>query len=335
MNLLSLERALEKEPSFRLKQAKKAVFQDLIEDWDQAMVLPLSLRQKLNQEFSLKIEAEVFISEDKKTIKVLIGLQDGLKTEAVLMRYADRNTVCLSSMVGCPLACEFCATGKMGFKRNLTASEIIEQFLFFNRYLKKENRKVNSVVFMGMGEPFLNYNNVLEAIRVLNDKDYCHIGARHISVSTVGIINGIEKLAKEPLQINLAISLHAAKENLRSEIMPINKIQPLKNVLKAVEGYFKITRRKVMFEYVMIKGVNDSLEDARELSILLSNLKPSLFMVNLISYNPTGVFKASSPERIKDFKAVLEKSKIETVQRYKFGQGIKAACGQLASNESL
>ena len=334
MELADFKKALQGEPLFRSKQAQEAVFKDLIEDWSQAIVFPLALRQKLNQELSLKIKAEVFVSDDNKTIKALIDLKDGLKAETVLMRHDDRNTVCLSSMVGCPLACEFCATGKMGFKKNLTADEIIEQVLFFNRYLKKENQRVNSIVFMGMGEPFLNYDNVLGAIRILNDKDYFNIGARHISISTVGIVEGIEKLAKESLQINLAISLHAPNNELRSKIMPISKKYPLAEVLKAVADYLKVTRRKVMFEYIMVKNVNDSLENAKELVTLLSGLKPPIFMVNLISYNPTGIFKASSSERIKDFKAVLEESKIETTQRYKFGQGIKAACGQLAADKN-
>ncbi|MDP3093790.1 MAG: 23S rRNA (adenine(2503)-C(2))-methyltransferase RlmN [bacterium] len=330
MDLDKLRKVLAGEPAFRLKQAGQAIFKDLIENWQEALVLPLPLRQKLAEECPLKIEAETLASADKKTIKALITFDDGLKAETVLMRYSDRNTVCVSSMFGCPLKCEFCATGKIGFKRNLTADEITEQVLFFNRYLKKENQRVNSIVFMGMGEPFLNYDNVMGAVKTLNDKEGFNIGARHISISTVGIIDGIEKLAKEPLQVNLAISLHAASDNLRSEIMPINQTQPLKSVLKAVESYFKTTRRKVMFEYIMIAGVNDSLERARELVGLLSGLKSTAFMVNLISYNPTGIFKASTPKQIRDFEAVLEESGIEVTQRYRFGQSIKAACGQLA-----
>jgi 23S rRNA (adenine2503-C2)-methyltransferase len=154
MKIASLSKALVGEPSFRLQQARKAVFQDLVEDWDEATVFPLALRKKLSEECLLKIEAKTFVSDDGRTIKALITLSDGLKIETVLMRYPGRNTVCVSSMVGCPLRCEFCATGRMGFKRNLTASEIVEQVLFFNRYLKKENQRANSVVFMGMGEPF-------------------------------------------------------------------------------------------------------------------------------------------------------------------------------------
>ncbi len=343
MDFDKLRKVLAGEPAFRLKQARQAVFRDLIEDWQKATVLPLPLRQKLAEECPLKIEAETLASADKKTIKALITFDDGLKAETVLMRYSDRNTVCVSSMVGCPLACEFCATGKMGFKRNLTTDEITEQVLFFNRYLsrlsgasptgfpiKKENQKVNSIVFMGMGEPFLNYENVFEAIKVLNDKDKFNIGARHISISSVGIVEGIKKLSENPLQINLAISLHAAENVLRLEIMPINKKYPLEEILKAVEDYLEKTGRQVMFEYIMIKGVNDSLDQAQKLVELLSRFKKSLFVVNLILYNPTGIFSPSLPLNLKIFKEALEKDKIKVTERYRFGKDIKAACGQLA-----
>jgi 23S rRNA (adenine2503-C2)-methyltransferase len=218
----------------------------------------------------------------------------------------------------------------MGFKRNLTASEIVEQVLFFNRYLKKENQRANSVVFMGMGEPFLNYDNVMEAIKILNSKDSFNIGARHISVSTVGIVEGIQKLSENPLQINLAISLHAPDDELRSKIMPINRKYPLEEVLKAIEDYLEKTGRQVMFEYVMIRGVNDSLDQAQKLVELLSRFKKSLFVVNLILYNPTGVFSPSLPSNLKIFKQALERDKIKVSERYRFGKDIKAACGQLA-----
>jgi 23S rRNA (adenine2503-C2)-methyltransferase len=348
MNLGSLKQALASEQTFRLKQAQKAVFQDLIEDWREAAVLPLALRQKLTEECPLLIEASVLVSSDSRTIKALITLVDGLKVETVLMRYSDRNTVCVSSMVGCPLKCEFCATGKTGFKRNLVADEIIEQTIFFNRYLsrligasptgfpiKKENQRINSVVFMGMGEPFLNYDNVMAAIKILNDKNCFNIGSRHISISTVGIVEGIEKLAKEPLQLNLAISLHAPDDNLRSKIMPLaNKKYPLERILAAIRSYLKDTNRKVMFEYIMIKGINDSLAQAAELVKLLSGLKKSLYLVNLIAYNPTGIFDSSPREQIKRFRDALEKEGIEVSERYRFGRDIKGACGQLVAHET-
>lgn len=340
MDLTKLNEVLTKEPSFRLAQARRAVFQDLIEDWQEAKTLSLALREKLNDRCPLKIDFEASVSDDGKTIKTLITLKDGLKIETVLMRHKDnRNTVCVSSQAGCPLACVFCATGKQGFKRNLNSMEIIEQVLFFGRYLKAKQAKVTNIVFMGMGEPFLNYDNVLEAIKILNNKNGFNLGARHFSISTVGIPEGIKKLSGEKLQINLAVSLHAPEDELRSKIMPINKKYSIKEVLMAVEEYIKKTKRRVMIEYVMIDGVNDSDECAKNLALLV---RGRLCFVNLISYSFTrqkcdaylggqaGIFKPSSPARIKIFKEILEKKGITVTQRYRFGQNIKAACGQLA-----
>lgn len=327
-----LEKILNSEPKYRLEQAKKAVFVDLIRNWNEATTLPVQLREKLNKEFPLKISAEVFESEDKKTIKALIELDDRLKIEAVLMSYESaRNTVCVSSQVGCALGCDFCATGKMGFKRNLSVDEIIEQVLFFARRLLKQNKKITNVVFMGMGEPFLNYDNVLAAIKILNDQKGFNLGARHFSISTAGIIGGIEKLADEELQINLAISLHTADDNLRSKIMPINKKYPVKEIFAAVDKYIKKTNRKVMFEYAMISGINDSDKQARELAKLT---KKPLYFVNLIPCNPVGKSKPSVQEKIENFKAILKKNGVQVNQRYSFGQDISAACGQLAGQST-
>lgn len=190
---------------------------------------------------------------------------------------------------------------------------------------------MDNVVFMGMGEPFLNYDNVMAAIKILNDqKQGMSIGARHISVSTVGVPGGIKKFADEPLQINLAISLHAPNNELRIKIVPANKKYPIEKILKDVADYLKKTGRKIMFEYIMIKGLNDSPTDAEELARLLNGSLPKPFMVNLISYNPTGIFESSTQENIKRFKDALTKQHIEVTQRYKFGSQIRAACGQLA-----
>ncbi|MBU4455472.1 23S rRNA (adenine(2503)-C(2))-methyltransferase RlmN [Patescibacteria group bacterium] len=328
MNIEKLYETLAGQPKFRLKQAKEAIFKDLIDDWAKATVLPLSLRQELNKECPLKINNEFFVSKAKDSTKALIRLEDGLKIESVLLRHSDnRNTVCVSSQVGCPLNCSFCATGKMGFKRNLEYFEIAEQVILFARLLKKENKRVSNIVFMGMGEPFLNYDNVLRAIKIINAEDGLNIGARHISISTIGIIEGIKKLAKENLQINLAISLHAPNDKLRERIMPINKKYPIERVLQAVDDYMAKTKRKVMFEYLLIDNVNDTLECALELAKLM---KKPLYFLNLISYNPTGVFTASPFKKIKEFKNILEKSGVNVAQRYRFGQDIDAACGQLA-----
>ena len=327
-----IEKILEKEKTYRLNQVRKIVFRDLIEDWDEATVLPLALREELKENCPLDIKAEII--KEKDTAKALIKLSDGMKIESVLMEHEDnRSTVCVSSQVGCPLNCSFCATGKMGLKRNLSPFEIVVQVLLFSRYLKKKDKKVTNIVFMGMGEPFLNYDNVMSAVRILNSPDYFNIGSRKISISTSGIIEGIEKFSNEDLQVNLCISLHAPNDKLRSEIMPVNKKYPLKNVLDSVDSYILKTKRKVMFEYLMIKGVNDSLSCAEQLAGLM---KKPLYMVNLIVYNPTGKFVPSDPKTIKSFKDYLENHGILSTQRYEFGRAIQAACGQLATgNKSI
>jgi 23S rRNA (adenine2503-C2)-methyltransferase len=329
MDISRLEEVLKTEPDFCLKQAKEAMYKNFAVDWQNVTVFKKDLREKLNKECPLSIKADVLVSKEENSIKARITLNDGLMIETVLMRHADgRNTVCVSSEVGCPLACQFCATGKMGFKRNLTINEILEQVIFFERYLKDvDGSRVTNVTFMGMGEPFLNYDNVLGAIKILNDKKYFNIGARSISISTAGIIDGIEKLSKEDLPVNLAISLHAPNGELRSSLMPINKRFPLDKVLLAVDNYIKATNRKVMFEYVLIQDVNDSNECAEQLAKLMSK---KLYFLNLILYNPTGSFKPSSTKRVEAFKVILKKAKVNFVQRYRFGDDIKAACGQFA-----
>ena len=331
MNLDNLKKVLELEPKYRVKQAKEAVFKNLICDWNKASFFTLPLREKLNKDCPLLINAESLVSKKKDSIKARITLEDGLLIESVLMRHKDgRNTVCVSSQVGCPLDCQFCATGKMGFKRNLEPMEIVEQAIFFARYLKKGGKKVTNITFMGMGEPFLNYDNVLKAVRILNSKEGLNIGARNISISTAGIIEGIEKFSKEGIQVNLAISLHAPNNELRSKLMPINKKYHLERILAAVNEYIKKTKRQVMFEYLLIKDVNDTEACARELARIM---KKPLYYVNLILYNPTGNngFKPSTTERVKKFKEILKKNKIVFSQRFRFGEYIKAACGQFAT----
>ena len=330
MDLDKLQDILKPYPAFRQKQVQEAVFSRLLADWEQASNLPKDLKEILKKEFPLDIKAEIFVSPDKKTVKAAIELGDKQIIETVLLRHDDgRNTACVSSQVGCALNCAFCATGQLGLGRDLTADEIISQILFFNRYLRPENERVSSVVFMGMGEPLLNYDEVIKAAGQINDKNIFNIGARHISVSTVGIVPGIKKLADFPLQVNLAISLHAPNDQLRQKLMPAAKKYPLKVLLPAAADYINKTNRKLMIEYLMLKNVNDSEAQAQELARLLKTSLKKLFFVNLIAYNPTGKFRASSPEQIKKFQAVLEKEGIAAVQRYRFGLGIKGACGQL------
>jgi len=332
MNLTDLEKILKDEPAYRVKQVKQLIFKDLIGDWQDATTLPKALRQNLAEKIPLKINGEIFASKDNETAKALIALDDQFNIESVLMRHKDgRNTLCVSSQVGCPLKCSFCATGQMGFKRNLKSWEIIEQVIFFARYLALKKEKIANIVFMGMGEPFLNYDEVLGAIKILNDNSGYGLGARHFSISTVGIAEGIIKLTKEKIAVNLAISLHAPDDKLRSEIMPINNKYSIKKIMNAAYEYVSKTHRRVMFEYIMIKNLNDSFESAEKLSKLMNN--PSYF-VNLISYNPTGLFKPSQGDRIKKFKEILEKNNINVTQRYRFGNDINAACGQLAGKKN-
>ena len=331
MNLQNIKIVLSGQPKFRFKQVFKAIFVDLITDWNNNTTLPLSLRATLNEECPMEIESEIIGSKNSNAVKALISLEDNLKIETVLMKHEDgRATVCVSSQVGCPLGCGFCATGKMGYKRNLSVSEIVEQVLFWQRYLKESNieqHRVSNVVYMGMGEPFLNYDNVMESAKLINDPNTLNIGARHISISTAGIIGEINKFAKEKMQINLAISLHASNDKLRSMLMPINKKYPLKKLMDAVENYVENRSRQVMFEYVMIDGMNDTEKHAKELVKLMNH---PLYIVNLIHYNSTGVYKPSSADTIKKFENILLSARIKVTHRYRFGVDIDAACGQLA-----
>lgn len=341
MDIINLEKYLvEKgEKDYRLKQIKKAVFCDLINDWDEATALSKELREVLKKEFPiLSLELlNLLESKNKDSIKSIFRLKDGNIIETVLMRHLNtkeddaksgRNTVCISSQAGCAMNCGFCATGKMGLKRNLISEEIIDQVLFFARWLKKESQAVNNIVFMGMGEPFLNYDNTIQAIRILNDKDGFNLGIRHISVSTCGIPPGIEKFADENFQANLAVSLHAADDKTRSKLMPINDTYPLAFLMKAVDDYIKKTNRKVMFEYLLIDGINDRPEDAVNLAKLIKN---SLYHVNLIKYHDTGGdLKPSSQAKRTQFFDILKKLGVSVTFRVSFGEDILAACGQLA-----
>jgi len=345
MNIINLEKFLKErgEKDYRLKQIKKAVFVDLINNWDEATTLSKELREEIKKEFPVfNLETlNIIESKNKDSVKAVFKLKDGNIIETVLMKHlntkednakAGRNTVCVSSQAGCAMNCNFCATGKMGLKRNLTSEEIVDQVLFFAKYLSPSTSdvegEVNNVVFMGMGEPFLNYENTIQAIRILNDKDGFNLGIRHISVSTCGIVPGIEKFAEENLQVNLAISLHAADDETRTKLMPINKTYPLADLMKAVDDYIKKTNRKVMFEYLLIDGINDRPEDAVNLAKLMKN---SLYHVNLIKYHDTGGnFKPSPQAKRTQFFDTLKKLGVSVTFRISFGEDILAACGQLA-----
>ena len=288
--------------------------------------LPLSLRQTLDREVpfsSLVLEREAHASDG--TIKALFRTADGRPVEAVLMVYRDgRRSICLSSQSGCPLTCTFCATGQMKFGRNLTASEILDQALHFRRL-----GSVDHAVFMGMGEPMMNLDNVLSACERLPDIGITH---RRTAISTIGWIPGIEHLAETSMPIRLALSLHAADPALRSELMPVNERYPLADVIAACEAYYERKRRMVFVEYVMLAGVNDSFAQASQLAGILD---PRKFKVNLIPYNPTDSgFTGSSPKAIAAFREELDRHGLGATVRLTRGREIDAACGQLAAHSA-
>jgi len=348
MDLDKLQKILKElgEPSYRFKQIKLAIYRDLKSGFDFIDNIPQGLRESLTKliafnELTLKTEQ---ISVDG-TIKRLFLTADNFAIESVLIKHEDgRRTVCVSTEAGCQINCSFCATGHLGFKRVLTQYEIFEQVLSFARDLKIKGEKVTNVVFMGMGEPFLNYDNVKEAILLLNDKEGFNLGQRHISVSTSGIIPGIEAFTKEDWQINLAISLHAATDQLRSQLMPINKTYPLTKLMLALDNYVLKTNRKLMIEYLLLGGINDNARDAEILADLIHKYKniSRLSVVNLIIYNSTkdnyghwDTFKTPESVTLKIFEDILSKNNITWTRRVSFGGDISGACGQLAGREPL
>lgn len=341
-NNMNLKEILNSQPRFREGQVEKAIFQDLITDWNQATNLPKTLIDKLSAQLPLDIKADVLVSKTGNSVKAILKLNDDLLVEAVLMKHKNRNTVCVSSQVGCSMGCLFCLTGQKGLKRNLTTWEIISQVLFFNRLLKNEKQRVTNVVFMGMGEPLLNYDNVMEAIKILNKKTGFGISKSKISVSTVGIPWAIKKLAKETIRPNLAISLHTASQKTREKLMPIAKNHNLEELSRAIEFYIKSTKQRVLFEYLMLKGINDSSKDVLDLALFVKQFKiptgfranKNFYFVNLIAFNNFKSqnnlkFETSTPEKILMFKEALALHNIQAIQRFKFGEDIKGACGQL------
>jgi 23S rRNA (adenine2503-C2)-methyltransferase len=310
------------EPGYRARQVWEWTARGSV-SYDEMTTLPKTLRAALaaTVPFStLEIVAEQEARDG--TVKTLFHTHDGHPVEAVLMRYRDgRRSLCLSAQSGCPLTCTFCATGAMRFGRNLTASEILDQALHFRRM-----EPVNHAVYMGMGEPFLNFDGVLESARRLPDLGITH---RRTTISTVGWMPGLRRFVDEVEEpIRLALSIHAAVPELRSQLMPVNDRYPLDDVLAECRRYFELRRRKVFVEYVMLAGVNDSPAAAHALAALLD---PRMFKVNLIPYNPTGMFEGSSREAIEAFKRELERARIPATVRLTRGRDIAAACGQLAT----
>ncbi|HTX58104.1 MAG TPA: 23S rRNA (adenine(2503)-C(2))-methyltransferase RlmN [Verrucomicrobiae bacterium] len=317
---------------YRLKQLYRAGAKELAADVSEVTTLPKELRAALagrGMTFSSVEPVVLQRSVDGQTTKGLFRLHDGKEIEAVLMEHrGDRTTVCISSQAGCAFACAFCSTGQAGFSRNLTATEIFDQARFFARELAARGKRITNVVFMGMGEPFHNYETVMDAVALLNDPNGFGLGHRHITISTVGLVDKIDRFSEEGLQVNLAISLHAPNETVRSSFMPVNRKFSLRELMDACERYVARTNRKVFFEYVMLEGVNDSLECARELAALM---RGHLYHVNLIPYNatPDAPFAGSPDARIWAFAEVLDAAGVPTTVRRNMGRDIAAACGQL------
>jgi 23S rRNA (adenine2503-C2)-methyltransferase len=343
VDLELLQRALDDagEPAFRARQVWAWAARGAA-GYEEMTDLPATLRTRLAAEvpFSSLTLAEEAHAKDG-TVKSLFHTADGRAVEAVLMRYRDgRRSLCLSSQSGCPLTCTFCATGAMKFGRNLTASEILDQALHFRRVLRTAGGRPaasergagcpaedspDHAVFMGMGEPMMNLDNVLAACRRLPDIGITH---RRTAISTVGWIPGIDRLAQTDMPIRLALSLHAADNALRSQIMPVNDRYPLADVLAACTRFYEAKHRQVFIEYVMLAGVNDRYEQAVALA---ERLDPKVFKVNLIPYNPTGSYDGSGADAIAAFRAVLEEHGLRATVRLTRGRDIAAACGQLAA----
>lgn len=323
------------QPRYRAAQVWQGLYRDLAASAEEITTIPKSLREQLSHAFSfgsLNPLVEVK-SSDGQTRKYLFGLPDQRQIESVLMGYAHRRTTCISTQAGCAMGCVFCATGQMGFRRHLSAGEIVEQVLWFARELRTQADHVTNIVVMGMGEPFHNYDATMAAVDTLNDPDGFNFGARRITISTVGLVPMIERFALEKRQVNLAVSLHAATDELRTEMLPINKKYPLAVLFAAVRQYYAATRRRVTFEWALIQGKNDTPVQARALALLAKGLPCH---VNVIPLNPTRDYagQATTRARAAAFKEALEGYGIPCTIRVRRGIDINAGCGQLAVEEA-
>ena len=319
------------EKKYRAKQLFEWIYQKRISSFTEITNMSKSLLDKLEKEFTFDIVLVKEKQESKDgTIKYLLELNDGNLIETVLMRYEYGNSVCVSSQVGCNMACSFCASGQLSKKRDLTSGEMVAQIIHIQRELDVSEDRVSHVVVMGIGEPFDNYDNVMQFIRIINNPFSLAIGARHITISTCGLISGIQKYQDENLQTNLAISLHSAVDSLRSRLMPINKANNLQELKQAVRNYIKKTNRRVTFEYIVLKGVNDSKKDAKALADYLKGINA---YVNLIPFNDVEntEFQSISRDECYKFYSYLKECGVNVTIRKEFGSDIDAACGQLRS----
>ena len=316
------------EKPFRAVQVYEGLYKKRYTSFDEMTNISKELRETLKKDFSINKIKILIKQEGDKVIKYLFELEDQNKIESVLMFHDYGISICVSSQVGCNMTCAFCESGRLKKVRNLLAYEIVQQILLIEEDIKK---RITHVVVMGIGEPFDNYENVLKFVKIINSGKGIDIGSRHITISTCGIISGIKKFTEESGQVNLAISLHAPNDELRSRIMPINKAYPLNDLIEAIKEYIEKTNRRVTFEYIMLDNINDSEENAKELAKLLKGLN---CYVNIIPYNETEniEFKRTKEWKIMKFYDILKKNKINVTIRKEFGGTVDAACGQLRAN---
>ncbi|MBN1955313.1 MAG: 23S rRNA (adenine(2503)-C(2))-methyltransferase RlmN [Anaerolineae bacterium] len=332
LDLPTLQALLESwgEAPYRARQLWEWLYIHLADRFEQMSNLPRSLREKLAAETAIGAPERIAsqLSRSGETRKDLLRLADGETIEVVLMHYDQRHTACISSQAGCPLGCRFCATGQSGFQRDLSAGEIVAQALHVARQLQATGKRLSNVVMMGMGEPLLNYDAALTAIRRLIDPQGFRLGQRHVTLSTAGIVPGIDRLADEGLQITLAVSLHAATDDLRDQLLPINRRYPLDALFAACYRYCARGGRRISFEWALIDGVNDSPQQAQALAARLQGITAH---VNLIPLNPTPAYpgQPSSPQAVQAFSAVLERLHVPHTVRTRRGIEIEAGCGQL------
>lgn len=319
---------LEGEPRYRADQVWEGLYGQLAQMSDISN-LPAALRDRLDAELPCALTPVTeSLSDDGQTAKWLFRLGDGATIETVLMHYPERSTVCVSSQAGCAMGCTFCATGQAGFTRHLTSGEIVEQVIVAARRARDSGRRLSNVVFMGMGEPLANFDRLWPAVTRIHDD--IGLSARHLTVSTVGVVPGIRRLAAEALPVNLAVSLHAANDRLRSSLVPLNDRYPLAMLAQACQDYLTVKNRRLSFEWALIDGVNDRSTDVDELAAFVRPLRAH---VNLIPLNPTGGFatKGTPPDRVAAFRDALDRAGVNATVRANRGNEIDAACGQLAA----
>lgn len=332
LTLAELETELADLPKFRAKQIAAWIYQRGATSFDEMTDLSKNLRAELQEKFSVELPKLITeqTSTDKLTTKFLLQFADGAAVETVLMRQDYGNSICISSQVGCNMGCKFCASTLKGLERNLTAAEMLGEIIFVNNFLAKENKKVDTLVVMGTGEPLTNFDNLIKMLRLLHEDYTLNLSYRKVTISTCGIVPAIYKLIEENIPVTLSISLHAPTDNLRSAIMPVNSAFNISQVLKAGNDYAERTGRRVTYEYILLGGVNDTEEHARQLSKILSG---QLANVNLIPVNPVDErnFIRPTNKAVKKFFHFLNTHGINATIRREMGVGIDAACGQLRS----